>query len=224
MVSAVIVAAGTGARFGGDVPKQFMQIAGRPLLAHTVACFENCEIVNEILIVVAPEHDRTVRDMVSAEGFEKVVKVIHGGATRAESVSKGFDAVDADCKTVLIHDGARPNVSCADIEAVAKTSLRAGAACLVAPVTDTIKEVSGGAIVRTVDRSTLRRALTPQGFRPEILRHAMDSTELDASITDECMLLEKAGFDVATVEGSASNIKVTHPEDLILAEALLRGI
>lgn len=224
MISAVIVAAGTGARFGGDVPKQFMEIAGRPLLAHTVARFEDCEAVDEIVIAVSPEHEQKVRGLVSAEKFGKVSKIVHGGATRAESVRCGFDAVAASCKAVLIHDGARPVVSCSDIEAVVRAAVRAGAACLVAPVTDTIKEVSGGMIARTVDRSLLRRALTPQGFRPEILRHAMESTELDESITDECMLVEKAGFDVAVVEGSASNIKVTHPEDLILAEALLKGI
>lgn len=222
MNSAVIVAAGTGARFGGDVPKQFLEVASRPVIAHAIARFDECPAVDEIVVVVSADQEETLRGIISAEGFKKISAVVHGGTTRAESVRNGLSAVSSKCDVVLVHDGARPLVSCEEIEETAKTARRAGAACLVGPVTDTIKEVSTGVIRTTVDRSKLRRAFTPQAFRLDILKQVIESTPLDASITDECMLVEKAGFDVAVVEGSPSNIKVTHPEDLILAEALLK--
>lgn len=222
---AVIVAAGTGTRFGGDIPKQFMRIGGVPILSRSISRFEECAAVDGIVVVVSPDRLSEAGSLVSGGAFSKVFAVVEGGASRAESVRNGFEAAcQRPCDVVMVHDAARPFVTSADIEATASAALRDGAACLVAPVTDTIKEVDFGKVVRTIDRNTLRRAVTPQAFRPDILKQAMLSADLDASVTDESMLVERAGFNVTAVEGSPANIKITHPEDIILAEALLANL
>jgi 2-C-methyl-D-erythritol 4-phosphate cytidylyltransferase len=123
---------------------------------------------------------------------------------------------------VCVHDGVRPLVTTDEIARTVRCAEENGAACLVAPVTDTIKSVEYGKITGTVDRAKLRRALTPQAFRYDILKQALDGADLDESVTDECVLVEKIGVMVTTVEGSARNIKITHRGDLILAAALLR--
>jgi 2-C-methyl-D-erythritol 4-phosphate cytidylyltransferase len=122
---------------------------------------------------------------------------------------------------IVIHDGARPLVSNDEIERTVAAAKAEGAACLVAPVTDTIKKIENGRINGTLDRAMLRRALTPQAFRLEVLTEAISEARLDETVTDECMLVEERGLPVAIVEGSGRNIKITHPEDLVLAEALL---
>ncbi len=121
-----------------------------------------------------------------------------------------------------MHDGARPFVTCAEIAATVEKAKETGAACLTAPVTDTIKEVADGKIVQTVPRADLRRALTPQAFRLEILKKAFANADLSEAATDECFLVEKLGYEIAIVEGSANNIKITTPEDWRLAEILLK--
>jgi 2-C-methyl-D-erythritol 4-phosphate cytidylyltransferase len=152
----------------------------------------------------------------------KIGKIISGGKSRAESVSRGLAAI-ADQKEaiVAVHDAARPFVSVGEIEATIRRAMEVGAACLVAPVTDTIKEVGDGLVRQTVDRTKLRRALTPQAFHIEILKSAFRDAELTDAVTDDCFLLEQLGFRIAAVEGSAKNFKITTPEDVILAEAML---
>jgi 2-C-methyl-D-erythritol 4-phosphate cytidylyltransferase len=122
---------------------------------------------------------------------------------------------------VTVHDGARPLVSVDEIERTIAKARETGAACLVAPVTDTIKSVRSGEIADTLDRDKLRRALTPQAFKIDVLKKAFENADLSESATDECYLVEKLGHPIAVVEGSSRNIKITHPEDLFLAEALL---
>lgn len=220
MNTVIIVAAGSGKRFGGDVPKQFIEIGGKPLIIHTLEKFENCTAIDEIILVLAA---REITDFTSkSEKFKlkKLVKTVAGGATRAASVYNGLQAIDA-AEIVAVHDGARPFVSIDEIAQTVEKARETGAACLVAPVTDTIKEVSGGKILRTIDRAGLRRALTPQCFRFEILRRAFAGADLSEAATDECFLVERLGQKIAAVEGSAKNIKVTHPEDFIWAEKLL---
>jgi 2-C-methyl-D-erythritol 4-phosphate cytidylyltransferase len=134
----------------------------------------------------------------------------------------GLNAVDPGTDVVAVHDGVRPLVSTDEIAAVIERAQEVGAACLVAVVTDTIKQVEKGRITGTVDRKNLRRAMTPQAFRYSILKQALESADLSSSFTDECMLVERLGHEIAYVEGSLRNMKVTHPEDRILAEALMR--
>jgi 2-C-methyl-D-erythritol 4-phosphate cytidylyltransferase len=134
-----------------------------------------------------------------------------------------LNAIDPEnIEIVAVHDGARPLVSSEEITRTIQKAREVGAACLVAGVTDTIKKVDGGKIIDTIDRAKLRRALTPQCFRYEILRRAFAENEIGELVTDECSLVEKLGYEIATVEGSAKNIKITTPEDLVLAESLLK--
>ncbi|MBL8181930.1 MAG: 2-C-methyl-D-erythritol 4-phosphate cytidylyltransferase, partial [Blastocatellia bacterium] len=163
MNTAIIVAAGSGTRFGSDIPKQFVEIGGRQLLSHTLEKFEACDEIEEIVLVLSEDQIPNFRSEIS-----KLRTVVAGGASRAVSVQNGLAAVSENTKIVAVHDGARPLVT---VEEIAQTVMKAaetGAACLVAEVSDTIKHVEGGEIVRTVDRTKLRRALTPQAFRVDI--------------------------------------------------------
>jgi 2-C-methyl-D-erythritol 4-phosphate cytidylyltransferase len=213
--TAIIVAAGSGSRFKSDTPKQFLKINDKPVIEHTLERFQSAQSVDAIVLVLSAEQS------FDASAFSKVTNIVVGGAARAESVRNGLDATDAGI--VAVHDGARPLVTVVEIERTIAKAKETGAACLVAPVTDTIKSVRGGEIADTLDRDKLRRALTPQAFKTEVLRKAFENVDLNESITDECYLVEKLGHPIAIVEGSPRNIKITHLEDLILAEALLRA-
>jgi 2-C-methyl-D-erythritol 4-phosphate cytidylyltransferase len=219
--TAIIVAAGSGSRFKSDTPKQFLKIKGKSVIVHTIERFQSAPSVDSIVLVLAADQAASF----DASAFSKVSKVVAGGSTRAASVHNGLDAVDADI--VAVHDGARPLVTVDEIERTIAKAKETGAACLVAPVTDTIKSVRGGEIADTLDRTKLRRALTPQAFRTELLKKAFEDKDLNLdvneSITDECYLVEKLGYPIAIVEGSPRNIKITHPEDLVLAAALLKA-
>lgn len=219
MNTAIIVAAGKGSRFGGSVPKQFLSLGDKPLILHTLEKFNLCELIGEIILVLAEDKI----DHFASLGYEseKGLKLVAGGETRAESVFMGLKAVDSEAEIVVVHDGARPFVSVEEISETVKVAKKMGAACLVAPINETVKEVKEGKIVKTIDRVRLRRALTPQAFRFEILLRAFEGVKLDESITDECMLVERLGIEIFVVEGSQKNIKITTPEDWALAEAFL---
>lgn len=219
---AVIVAAGSGTRFGTDKSKIFTLLAGRPLILHTLARFENCVTIDAIVLVLS-EDGQDEFYKVDASGISKLKAVVTGGKTRVESVKNGIDALDAwDVDIVAVHDGARPLVTPDEISRTIEAAQADGAACLVADVTDTIKLVDHGNITGTVDRSTLRRALTPQAFRADILKLAFESMQLGGDVTDECYLLEKLGIPVTAVAGSARNVKITHRDDIALAETYLK--
>ena len=222
MNTAIIVAAGQGKRFGGEKPKQFIEIQGKPLLIHTLEKFENCPAVDEIIVVLPAsevlEHQKTVENF----KLKKIKKIVSGGKSRAESVLNGLNAIDDSVEVVAVHDGARPLVSVESITQTIEKAHETGAACLVGKITDTIKEVKDGKIVKTIDRQNLRRAQTPQCFRYEMLKRAFAEIKIDETVTDECFLAEKLGIEVSIVEGGAQNIKVTTPEDLFFAENLLK--
>lgn len=222
MNSAIIVAAGSGTRFGSPTPKQFLEIGGKPLIFHTLERFENCDAIDEIILVLAKNEIENFRKIAQNHSIKKLKKTITGGKTRAESVSNGLKAIDAASEIVAVHDGARPLVTVDEITATIEKARETGAACLTAKVTDTIKRIENGKIAATIDRETLRRALTPQCFRKEILQKAFKSADLNESATDECFLVEKIGCEIAFVDGNATNIKITHQEDWILAEILLK--
>jgi 2-C-methyl-D-erythritol 4-phosphate cytidylyltransferase len=222
MNTAIIVAAGSGTRFGGARPKQFLEIAGKSLLIHTIEKFENCAAIDEIIVVLSANETENFQSASKKFNLKKLKKQVAGGRTRAESVFKGLQAVDRDsAEIVAVHDGARPFVLGEEITATIEKARETGAACLVAPVTDTIKQVADGKIVRTIERTKLRRALTPQAFRFEILQKAFENADLSEAATDECFLVERLGQEIAIVEGSAKNIKITTREDWELAEIFL---
>jgi 2-C-methyl-D-erythritol 4-phosphate cytidylyltransferase len=220
--TAIIVAAGAGTRFGGETPKQFVPILGKAIIRHTLERFEECPDVDAIVVVLAESEISGFR-VTYGSGLTKLKSVVAGGATRAESVRNGLDAIDESTRIVAVHDGARPLVTPDEISATIELAKQVGAVCLVGTVADTIKSIRGGEIAGTLDREKLRRAFTPQAFKVEILRRAFGSEELTGAVTDECYLVEKLGHPIAFVEGSSRNIKITVPEDILFAEAVLRA-
>ena len=225
MNTAIIAAAGTGSRMASDRPKQFLHLAGTPIIFHALRPFEECESIQEVVVVLPPTETAAFLDLALKQGLRKLARVLPGGPTRAESVKRGLMTIrPATAGIVAVHDGVRPFVTVEEIESVVTAAESDGAAILVAPVTDTIKLVSDASIVQTLDRRELRRALTPQCFRYELLRKAYDQAEVnDPLVTDESALVEKLGVRVRTIEGSSRNIKITNPHDLLIAEAFLNG-
>ncbi len=223
MNTAIIVAAGQGKRFGTETLKQFLEICGTPIVIHTVQKFEKCAAVDEIILVLPVAELESFTHIVEKHHLKKLKKIVGGGKTRAESVLNGLNAINEKTGEIIaVHDGARPLVTVEEITRTIEKARETGAACLTAFVTDTIKEVDGDKIIRTIDRANLRRALTPQCFRYEILRRAFAENDIGEIVTDECFLVEKLGVEVSVVEGNAQNIKITVPGDLILAENLLK--
>ena len=220
---AIIAAAGAGTRMASDRPKQFLLLAGTPVIFHTLKVFEQCDSIDEVIVVLPAEESAGFLSLAGKFGVRKLARVVPGGATRADSVKRGLMAIrSATAEIVVVHDGVRPFVTVEEIVATIAAAKSDGAAILVAPVTDTIKHVDDEAIVKTLDRGTLRRALTPQCFRYELLREAYQNADVnDPSLTDESALVEQLGKRVSIVEGSARNIKITTAEDLAIAEAIL---
>ncbi len=220
MNTAIIAAAGSGRRFNSDIPKQFIEIGGKPILLHSIERFAACASVDAIVIVLSGEEIEGFSSRPEIKALPNI-KFVAGGSTRAESVYNGLIAVDPVSEIVAVHDGARPLVTPDEISRTIERAREAGAACLTAPVTDTIKEVDEGWITGTVDRRMLRRAMTPQAFKYSLLMEAFRGRDLSDEITDECYLVEQLGHKIASVDGGTRNIKITHAEDLILAEAFL---
>ena len=221
---AIIAAAGAGTRMVSDRPKQFLQLAGTPVIIHTLKVFEQCESISEVIVVLPAAESAGFLALAGKFGLRKVARVVPGGVTRADSVKRGLMAIRAaTAEIVAVHDGVRPFVTAEEIDAVVAAAQADGAGILVAPVTDTIKQVGNGRVVQTLDRGGLRRALTPQCFRYDVLRQAYEAADVtDPSVTDESVLVEKLGIPVSVVEGSARNIKITTAQDLAIAEAILK--
>lgn len=223
MNTAIIVAAGSGSRFDPTVPKQFVKLGGKPVIVRTLEVFEACLAIDEIVLVLSQAGRDEFEILRDGYRFDKLRSVVVGADTRTGSVRKGLDAVEASTADIVaIHDGARPLVTVDEITRTVERAQATGAACLVAEVTDTIKQVDDENIVGTIDRSGLRRALTPQAFRYDVIMKAFEADVYDETATDESSLVERLGIKVSAVEGSGRNIKITRPEDLVLAEALLR--
>ena len=220
---AIIAAAGQGTRMGGKRAKQFLELAGTPIIIHTLQAFEACEAIQEIILVLPAADVSDFSAMAKPYRLEKLRAVVPGGETRASSVLNGLRAVAADTDIVAVHDASRPLVSVKEISETVRAAEVNGAAILVAPLVDTVKQVDGKLVVQTVPRENLRRALTPQCFRYQILKQAYAGVdELDTAFTDESSLVERLGVPITLVEGSSRNIKITRPEDLVIAEALFR--
>lgn len=222
MNTAIIVAAGISTRFGGDTPKQFVNLAGRPILSRSIEKFDLCDEIDSIVVVVAEEFVEQTRELVEEAKFSKPVKIVAGGATRSRSTASGLSAVNGDDGVVLVHDAARPLVSVEDIRSVIEAAAKSGAACLASPVADTIKRVANGEIRETIDRSSLMSAQTPQGFRVKLLRRAFATVADVDNATDECTLVESLGERVSIVAATSPNMKITTQDDVRIAEALLR--
>lgn len=220
----VIVAAGRGSRMRTSESKQFLPLAGMPILIHTLLRFHNLPEVGMIVVVVPAGDEERVRRMAESYGCaDKLVKIVAGGKERQHSVLKGLSILKEKTDLVLVHDGVRPFVSPHAVRAVSREAERTGAAVLAVRVKDTIKTVGAdGVIQNTPDRQSLWAVQTPQAFRLSLLLEAYEAAAAsDVSATDDAMLVERLGVPVHIVEGEYSNIKITTPEDLEWAEHLL---
>lgn len=221
---AIIPAAGAGRRMGLSTAKQFLTVAGEPILARTLRIFETSPVIDAIVLVVPEAEIPSVRAMVREAGAVKVARVVAGGAQRQDSVQRGLEAADRVHDLVVIHDAVRPFLAQGLLADVVAAGRRHGAATLGIPVKDTVKEADrDGWIVRTFDRSRLWMTQTPQVFRRGLLDRAFAAAAAEAFTgTDDAVLLERIGVPVKMVPGSADNIKITTPEDLRFAEAFLQ--
>ena len=216
---AVIVAAGSASRMGG-IDKVMAPLGGTPMVARTVAAFQNCDAIAEIVIVTRPDLIRPISSL--SAGMDKVRAVVAGGSSRQESVWLGLNALSEGIQLAAIHDGARPLVSNLVIDRTVRAANSYGAAAPAVPVKDTIKVVKGGLVEKTPDRATLQAVQTPQVFDFDLLRGALKQAEEEkAAVTDDCSAVERLGMKVKIVEGDERNLKVTTPMDLKIAEMLL---
>ena len=223
VVSAIVVAAGSGQRMGKD--KQFLPLLGIPVLARTLLAFQSCDSVRDIVIVAKEEAIPDVERLIDTYAITKAVSVVAGGKERQDSVANGISALSDDTVYVAIHDGARPLITPEEISNVISVAGETGAAALAVPVKDTIKRVDNNRkIIETPIRSTLMAMQTPQVFNLQLYKKAMAiANSFGASVTDDCQIVEMSGHSVYTVEGSYRNIKLTTPEDVLFAELLLKG-
>lgn len=223
---AVILAAGKGERMGAGKNKQFIEINGRPVLYHTLKAFSDCSAIDKIILVCAGDEIEYCRsEIVEKYFFDKVARIAEGGAERQDSVRSGLKAA-GDCEVVLIHDGARPFVTAGIIEEGIKHAEKYGAcACGVTPK-DTIKiKGPGGFSEGTPDRDTLFSVQTPQCFKKELIDECYDKlSDEQIRFTDDTSVAEHFGYKVFLYPGSYSNIKLTTPEDLPVAENILAKI
>lgn len=230
--AAVVLAAGQGKRMHSKVAKQFMSLCGEPVVAHSLRTFERSSVEAVVLVTGADEISYCEQEIVAKYGFSKVIAVVAGGKERYHSVFQGLKALQdffgEEEGTVLIHDGARPMLTCGIIEQTIKDSFDTGASVAAVPVKDTIKVADvDGFSVTTPDRSTLWQVQTPQTFRYRLVAEAYEKLLSDEKfqngITDDAMVVElMCGQKAKMSMGSYENIKVTTPEDMITAECFLR--
>jgi len=218
-ISAVIVAAGDSRRMDG-IDKMFVPLGRIPALARVLDTFQKCKKIDQIVAVMHEKNIEECRQMVAAHRWYKVTDICLGGKRRQDTVAEGLKRIKK-ADWVVIHDGARPLVTIDLIERGLEAAKETGAAAAAVPVTDTIKQVTDGEIVRqTLPRQNLRAIQTPQVFRFDIIKNTYKFAAGD--VTDDAALVEKAGFKVKLYTGSYANIKITTPEDIAMAEVLLK--
>ena len=220
--SAVIVCAGNSTRMGG-VNKILLQLGERKVIGVTMQAFQQCESITEIVIVAREDDIPAIQEEAKAAGITKLAACTTGGSTRQESVINGIKKISKETELVAIHDGARPLVKPEHIEKVIKDASVFGGATLGVPVKDTIKTVDGGLIIDTPPRSSLYITQTPQIFKRNLYFEGIDfALEHGLDFTDDCQLVEAIGGKVAMTVGDYTNIKITTPEDIAIAEVLLK--
>lgn len=219
--AAVVPAAGSSTRMGGQ-DKILLPLDGVPVLLHTLRALESSQWITEIVVVTREDLIVPISQLCRDGALTKVSKVVTGGASRAESVLRGIRALPEETELVAIHDGARPLVTAEVIDEAIRMAAERGAAAPAVPLKDTVKRASGGLVEETPDRSALFAVQTPQVFAADLIRGALGkAVEENAPITDDCSALERLGMQVFLTAGDYTNIKITTPEDLAVAEALL---
>lgn len=226
-VSVIIAAAGMSNRMGSKINKQFILIDNKPILAHTIEKFDNCKYIDEIIVVSKDtEVDYCKKEIVKKYGYKKVTNIVKGGKERQDSIYNGIMALNERSDIVLTHDGARPFVRMESIIKGIKGALEYGACVIGVPLKDTIKVVNtSDEVHHTPNRSLLWAAQTPQCFRIDLLKEGYEYAISEGIVgTDDSSLVEKKGYPIKMLMGSYDNIKITTPEDLIIAESFAKGI
>ena len=223
-VGAIIPAAGRGKRIGSSVPKQFLEIKGKPLLHHTLTVFASCKLIDYVVLVMPrTDVDEMGEDWLNK--YEIIREVVVGGEQRQGSVYNGFNSLEEGTDIVVVHDGVRPFTTPQMITATVEAAQQHGAAITAIPVSDTVKQAADGFVKQTVSRDGLWRVQTPQAFQYGLLQQAFKKAKKDSYYgTDEGSLVEYLGERVKIVPGSELNIKITRKEDLVLRESLLSRI
>ena len=221
---AVILASGNGTRFVSNKPKQFTVIMGKTILEHTIEIFENSSLIDEIIIVIIPEYRHELESILQRQSYKKVSKILEGGKTRQQSSHIGVFSIQEQEANVLIHDCARPFLSQRIIMDCIHALQKYKAVTVAIPTTDTIIQLNDQKIVQSVpERTYIRQEQTPQCFKLSIIKKAHNLADTNDNFTDDCGLVLKYGLcDVYVVEGESTNIKITYPKDLFLAERLFQ--
>lgn len=224
-VAVIICAAGPGSRFAGKRKKQFVNVAGRAVFLRSVELFANRDDVKQVLLGIAADDEELVKVRWGANLSLFNVKVFLGGATRFETINKALELLREDIELVAVHDAARCCITDKWVEDVIAAAAKTGGAILASPVSSTIKQVKDGLITKTVDRSSLYEAQTPQVFEKALLKeaHAKANPKKPEKISDDSLLVEALDRKVAIVETDPSNIKITHAGDIAIAEAILKS-
>lgn len=224
-VTALVPAAGMGRRMGKAVAKQFLPLGDKPMLAHTLLVFQRASEIDEIIPILSQEDmEMCLREVIEQYHITKVKTLVVGGKERQDSVANGLQKLEKDASIVMIHDGVRPFVTNEMIRESVELAKKGESVVVGVPIKDTIKEVDDKKIVRnTLERSRLWAVQTPQTFPVKVLKRAYEeSYKRKISATDDATLVERMGGTVHVIMGSYDNIKITTPEDLILAEEILR--
>jgi 2-C-methyl-D-erythritol 4-phosphate cytidylyltransferase len=226
-IVALIPAAGMGKRMAAGINKQYLLLEDKPILARTISVFEEAPFVDDIYVITPADEIPYCREqVVERYGFAKVRAIVPGGAERQHSVLNGLRAIEDadDDDVVLIHDGVRPYITVAVLKHAAEVAAASDGALVAVPAKDTVKIVEDGVVRETPPREQLWLAQTPQAFRYGVIRAAHEIAEAEGFLgTDDAMLVERLGKQIRIVMGDYRNIKITTPEDLVLAEAFLRG-
>ncbi|WP_409290959.1 2-C-methyl-D-erythritol 4-phosphate cytidylyltransferase [Peribacillus sp. SCS-37] len=221
----IIPAAGRGTRMKADRNKLLLPLKGVPLIVYTIKVFSSDPACRMIILPAAAGDMESLEEIINDHSFEKPIQLIAGGKERQDSVYNGLMALKETEGMVLVHDGARPFIQQNQVEALVRTASSSGAAILAVPVKDTIKKALNNTVIETVERSSLWAVQTPQAFRISLLKEAHAEAKKTHFLgTDEASLIENLGHSVSVVEGNYDNIKITTPEDLYFAEAILNKV
>lgn len=228
-IAAILPAAGMGTRMGAEMPKQFLELDGLPIVLFTLRRLAACAAVSEFLIAMQPDGATAVQQRAASLGGGRPVRIVRGGDTRQESVAQALREVSAETELVLVHDAVRPLVTQEQVERVIAEARACGAAILGIPALDTVKEVKRGSLPEdvalinsTIPRERIVLAQTPQVFRCDLLKQAFARAQQDGFTgSDEAVLVERLGETVHVVQGSERNLKITRPADLALARFYL---
>lgn len=219
----IILASGSGSRYGSDIPKQFIKIAGKTILEHTIEIFEKAPEIDEISVIITPEYRHVAENILLKNKYKKVTRLLNGGETRKDSSYIGINSIDDTEANVLIHDCARPFLTQKIITECVEALKTYSAIDVAIPATDTVIEVENGIISDIPDRSKLKRGQTPQCFKLSLIKKAHELSKNDKKFTDDCGLIVKYNLaDVFVVDGDVENIKVTYPSDIFMADRLFQ--